>query len=119
MWPGLQSVIMVESERNIRGNISLERRFYISSLRANAEKIGQCIRSHWDVENRLHWVLDVTFNEDKSQIYKDNGAEIMNIIRKWALNLINKTKKKLSIRRMQNRMRMKGSRLSEILVNKI
>ncbi len=63
--------------------------------------------------------IDVTFNEDKSQIYKDNAPKNMNIIRKWALNLINKTKGKLSIRRMQNRMKMTGSRLVEILNNKI
>lgn len=118
-WPGLRSVIMVESQREVQGRKSLEKRFYISSLEANAEKIGHCIRSHWDIENKLHWVLDVTFNEDKSQISKDNAPEALNIVRKWALNLINQTKGKLSVRRMQNRMKMTGHKLSEILNNKI
>ena len=118
-WPGLRCAIMVESEREIKGCKSYEKRLYISSLPAAAEKIGRSIRSHWDIENKLHWVLDVTFNEDKSQISKDNAPEAMNIMRKWALNLLNKTKGKLSIRRMQNRMKMTGSKLVEILGNEI
>jgi predicted transposase YbfD/YdcC len=118
-WPGLRCAIMVESERELKGRKSYEKRLYISSLEADAEKVGRSIRSHWNIENQLHWVLDVTFNEDKSQISKDNAPEAMNIVRKWALNLINKTKGKLSIRRMQNRMKMTGYKLAEILNNEI
>jgi predicted transposase YbfD/YdcC len=118
-WPGLRSVIMVESRRETKNNRSLEKRLYLTSLKADAEKIGRSIRSHWDVENKLHWVLDVTFNEDNSQISKDNAPENMNLVRKWALNLINKTRGKLSVRRMQNRMKMTGYKLTEILNKKI
>lgn len=114
-WPGLNSVAMVESERLVRGKKSVERRFYLSSCEADARKRADNIRSHWGVENCLHWVLDVTFNEDKSQIHKDNGPEIINLIRKWGLNILNKNRGKLSVRRFQNKMRMSAEYLLDVI----
>lgn len=118
-WPGLRSVIMVESRRELKGKGSYEKRFYISSLKADAVKIGNCIRSHWGIESKVHWVLDVTLNEDRSQISKDNAPENMAIARKWALNVIRKVKGNLSIRRMQNKLKMTGEKLSEIFFKEI
>jgi predicted transposase YbfD/YdcC len=63
-WPGLQSLTMIESAREINGSLTSERRYYISSLDANAKAIGDSVRSHWGIENSLHWVMDVTFHED-------------------------------------------------------
>ena len=88
-WPGLKSVVMVRSTREIRDKKSIECRYYLSSLSPdNPEKIAKAIRSHWSVENSLHWVLDVTFDEDRSRIRKDNAAETASILRRISLNLV-------------------------------
>jgi predicted transposase YbfD/YdcC len=118
-WPHLNSIIMVESVRTIKGRTSTERRYYVSSLNAGAQYIGRCIRSHWQIENKLHWILDVNFNEDKSQICKNNGPVIMNMLRKWSVNILNKTKGKISLRRMQNKVKMSVEVLSAVFSKKI
>lgn len=92
-WQGLQSIAMVESERTIEGEgTSHERRYYISSMAANARSLGKAIREHWSVENGLHWVLDVEFGEDASRIRKDHGPENMTVLRHIALNLLKQDK---------------------------
>ena len=101
--------------RTIKGKTTVEQRFYISSLEANAGQLAQAIRAHWEVENKLHWVLDLTFNEDASRIYKDNGPEIMTQARKLGLNLINQARGKLSVRRMQNKMKMSAEFLFRLV----
>ena len=80
--------MLVESERTLRGKTSRERRVYISSLDASAERFASLVRGHWHVENRLHWVLNVTFGEDHSRIARKNGAENLAVLRKLALNLL-------------------------------
>ena len=87
-WPGLASLVLVEAERTRRGVTSCERRAYISSLAVSAEEIGAKVRGHWHVENRLHWVLDVSFGEDRARIGRKNGAENMSLMRKIAMNLL-------------------------------
>ncbi len=114
-WPGLKSAILIESERTIKGKTTVEQRFYISSLEANAGQLSQAIGAHWEIENKLHWVLDLTFNEDASRIYKDNGPEIMTQARKLGLNLINQARGKLSVRRMQNKMKMSAEFLFRLV----
>jgi predicted transposase YbfD/YdcC len=91
-WPGLQSLTMVESVREINDSPTIERRYYISSLEANAKVIGDSIRSHWGIENSLHWVMDVTFHEDYARNRKDNSAANMAAMRHFALNLIKQDK---------------------------
>jgi predicted transposase YbfD/YdcC len=88
-WPCLSSVGMVESERTIAGQTSREVRYFISSLPGNdAKKFGAAVRRHWEVENNLHWVLDVAFREDESRIRKDNAPENVAMLRHVALNLL-------------------------------
>ncbi len=91
-WEGLKSVGLVERERVVGDKKSYETHLYISSLEADAEEFAQAVRSHWEVENRLHWVLDIAFREDESRIRNGNGAENMSTIRKIALNLLRQEK---------------------------
>ena len=102
-WPGLKSIAMVESKRIIKDKVETETRYYISSLEADPEKICKAARAHWGVENKCHWRLDVVFNEDKACITNDNAAENMSIIRKWALNILNKNRGKSSIKSLQRK----------------
>ena len=94
-WAGLKTVVMLEEIREVNGKQSSERRFFISSLPADAERIASAIRAHWLVENGLHWTLDVVFNEDKSRVRKDNAGENMAIIRHITLNMLNNAKKQI------------------------
>ena len=99
-WPGLKSVTMVVSTREIMGQkATTERRYYLSSLEADAETIGHAIREHWGIENKLHWVLDVNFREDYARNRKDHSAENMAMMRHMVLNLIRReTSSKTSLR---------------------
>ena len=101
-WPGIQSLALVESTREMKGSSTTERRYYISSLPANAKIIGESVRSHWGIENSLHWVMDVTFHEDYARNRKDNSAANMSTMRHFALNLIKQdktTKGSIKVRR--------------------
>jgi len=103
-WTGLCCVIKLVSKRTIQDKTTTESRYYISSKKENAEFFLQAIRSHWGIENRLHWVLDVLFQEDYCRKRKKNAAENFNLIRKMALNFIRNYKgdKKSLRRRMLN-----------------
>lgn len=99
LWSGLQTIALVQSERRINGKVSTENRYYISSLPCQAALIANAVRTHWSIENCLHWVLDVSFHEDASRIRKDNSPENMTMLRHFALNLITRDKSsKSSIR---------------------
>ena len=87
-WPGLKSVVCIESTRRIGDAVSTEARHYLSSLPADAPRLNQVIRSHWGIENRLHWVLDLAFHEDGSRVRADHAPENLAIIRHLALNLL-------------------------------
>lgn len=92
-WAGIRSIVMVESERSVGGGeASRDRRYYISSLAADAEQLNRAVRSHWSIENCLHWVLDIAFREDESRIRKDHGPENMATLRQIALNLLKQDK---------------------------
>jgi predicted transposase YbfD/YdcC len=91
-WEGLQTIAMVESHRTIGEVTSVERRYYISSLEADARQLGKAIRGHWTIENSLHWVLDIGFREDESRIRKDHAPENVATVRHIALNLLKQEK---------------------------
>ena len=101
-WEGLRSVGMVESVREIDGQKSLERRFYLSSLPLGVEAFARAVRGHWSVENKLHWVMDVCFGEDRSRARAGFAAENLATLRRFALNLLKRDKtKKRGIRGKQ------------------
>ena len=89
-WPGLQSVIVVETIRmaHQQAPVTSDYRVYISSLVRSATAFVTMIRQHWDIENKLHWSLDVTCNEDRCRIRKDHAPENVTAARHMALNLL-------------------------------
>jgi predicted transposase YbfD/YdcC len=89
-WEGLRSVVMIEAERFVGDELSVETRYYLSSLPNDAGLLNEAVRSHWAVENSLHWVLDVTFGEDRSRIRKGNAPENFGLLRRLALCLLKK-----------------------------
>jgi len=91
-WPGLKSLVFIESERIINGKPERSMRYFITSLRSNAAQILEYQRSHWGIENKLHWVLDNAFNEDRARMRKDNAASNFSIMRKMSLNLLRQDK---------------------------
>ena len=92
-WQTIKSIIEIKSTREINGKATKETRYYISSLQNPADKILKSIRSHWAIENSLHWVLDMSFNEDYSRIRKKNAPHVIAILRHIALNLLQTAKK--------------------------
>ena len=91
-WPGLTTWVMVESTREILDQASMERRYYISSLPGttdnDAKRLNRVIRTHWEIENRVHWVLDVAMGEDTNRTRSGDSAQNLALIRKLALNLL-------------------------------
>jgi len=91
-WSGLTSVGLVTSRRQIGTEVSVETRYYISSISAapkqSARKFARAVRSHWGIENSVHWVLDMIFNEDACRVRKDNAPENLSVMRHIALNLL-------------------------------
>lgn len=87
-WADIKSAICVQSNRTHKGKTTTEFRYYISSLEPIAKQHAHITRSHWGVENKVHWHLDVTFGEDQSKIRAGHGAENIALMRKSALNLL-------------------------------
>ena len=101
-WEGLQSVGMVESVREVEGKTTVERRYYLSSLSLGIETFARAVRSHWGVENKVHWIMDVCFREDQSRARTGHAAENLASLRRLALNLLKREQtKKRGIRGKQ------------------
>ena len=87
-WAGLRSLAMIESERTENGKASTQTRYYISSLPDDARKLLSGVRTHWGIENSVHWVLDVAFGEDDSRVRTGHAAENFSVLRRMALNML-------------------------------
>ena len=104
-WSGLKTLVMIERHRKTPSdeNWSLERHFYITSLPAEAKEIGRMIRNHWGIENSLHWVLDVTYQEDSCRVRSGHAASNLSTLRKWTLNLFKNASGPKSVRQKQKK----------------
>jgi predicted transposase YbfD/YdcC len=87
-WQDLRSFAVIERERTVGDRTSIERAYYISSLPADAAQIARAVKSHWEVENRLHWCLDVQLNEDQSRVRTGFAANNLAIVRHIVMNLL-------------------------------
>lgn len=91
-WQGLRSIAVVQAERRLGDETTVTRRYFISSLESDAKLLLHAVRTHWGIENKVHWVLDIAFREDDCRIRKGNGAENFAVLRHIALNLLRREK---------------------------
>ena len=97
-WPGLAAIGKVVSERHVKGKDREQTRYYLLSAPMSAERFGRVARAHWAIENSLHWVLDVTMDEDQARNRKGNGAHCLAVMRRLALNIARLHPGKMSMR---------------------
>lgn len=91
-WAGLKSIVRIVAKREIGEKTEIQTRYFITSLPANAKVILKAKRSHWKIENQVHWVLDIAFREDESRVRKDHSSENLAVLRHIALNLLKNEK---------------------------
>ncbi|MGF1499117.1 MAG: ISAs1 family transposase [Elainellaceae cyanobacterium] len=114
-WSGLASLVMVKRTRQLWNRTTTEVCFYISSLEADAARLARAIRSHWGIENSLHWVLDVTFAEDDSRIRQNHGPENIGLLRRLSVNLLKRETSKQSLKQKRYRAAMDNDFLVKVV----
>lgn len=116
-WRGLRSLVLIITEQiDANGRLVIEKRYYLSSLPPDANVHAKAIRSHWHIENKLHWSLDVTFREDQSRVATNHGAQNLAVARHIALNLLRKeTTTKGSLKTKRKRAGWNDDYLSLVL----
>jgi predicted transposase YbfD/YdcC len=87
-WTDLGSIVMVAAERRVGERVSQETRYYLSSLPGSAKDIALAVRAHWGIENQLHWVLDMAFQEDECRVRSGHASQNFATLRHLALNLL-------------------------------
>jgi predicted transposase YbfD/YdcC len=101
--PRLATIGMIEAEVERGGRRSVERRYYVSSAALSAARLAEAARAHWRIENSLHWVLDMSFDEDRARNRRDHGPANLAVLRKLALNVLRSARPDISIRRKRKR----------------
>jgi predicted transposase YbfD/YdcC len=96
--PNVATIIKIASRAELKDHGRFETRYYISSAKLTAARAAEAVRSHWAIENSLHWVLDVTFGDDQSRLRKGHGARNMAVVRHFAINLVRAAKDKHSLK---------------------
>lgn len=115
-WTGLKTLVMVESYRTKKGKATeMEQRYYISSKELTSERAMEAARAHWGIES-MHWILDVSLQEDACQIYRNNAAENLAGLRHMALNMLRAEQTKISVPMKQRRCMMKPEFLERVLL---
>ena len=117
--PAAASIVRVEACTRRGEKTHTETRYYISSASLTAEAAGRAVRGHWGIENRLHWVLDVTFNDDQSRLRKGFGAANMAVVRHFALNLARAAKDKNSVKLRRKVAGRTPDYLDQILIERV
>jgi len=113
--PEAATIIRVGSTAELKDRCRFETRYYISSAILTAQAAAEAVREHWGIENRLHWVLDVDFNDDQSRLRTGHGAKNMAVVRHFAINLIRAATDKKSIRLRRKRAGWNEQYLASIL----
>ena len=113
--PGVATIIKVASRSELRDRCRFETRYYVSSAVLSATKAAEAVRSHWAIENSLHWVLDVTFGDDRSRLRTGHGAKNMAVVRHFAINLVRSAKDKRTIKLRRKRAGWDPDFLANIL----
>ncbi len=116
-WEGLHSVGMVESIRRIGESSSSETRFFLCSLKADAKEFARAVRGHWNIENNLHWVLDVCFREDQCRARAGHAAQNLAVLRQIVLNTLKRDTSKDGIKGRQKTAGWNDSYLQRLLGN--
>ena len=116
-WPALKSILCMESIRRVyaENETTVEKRYFLSSAETNDSRLAHAIRQHWSIENNLHWVLDVTFGEDNSRIRDRNAARNLALLRKIAINLIQKCPVKGSVRGRRKKAAWDNDYMAQLL----
>lgn len=114
-WPELKAIGMCYRERTVNGATSEELQFFIGSRKASAKVYGKALRSHWGIENALHWVLDVVFDEDGNRVSRRHGAENLALVRRLTVSLLHAHPAKLSLAKKRYAASLDPDFLEEIL----
>ena len=116
-WKNLSTIVKVTSDRTIisEQKTSIDVRYFISSKVCSAEQMLHYVRSHWGIENNLHWALDVAFNEDNNRNRKDNAAQNFSFLNRIALNLLKKEDSKISLKHKRNKANRSPKFLEKVL----
>lgn len=118
-WPGLATTLAVESIYGINGSdkVKTDIRYFISSYQADVMRLVKAIRQPWSIENSLHWILDVSFDEDQCRIRDDVAAQNFSLLRKMAINILNQDKSsKLSLKAKRKKAAWNDDYITELLL---
>jgi predicted transposase YbfD/YdcC len=114
-FPGLAAVGMIESETERDGAVATERRYYLCSKKLDADTFARVVRSHWGIENGLHWVLDVVFHDDLARLRSGHGPANMAIVKHTAMNLLSQAKPITSLKNRRKRAGWNQDYLEKII----
>lgn len=114
-WLGLQSLVVIHSNRRLWNKNTSQVRYFLSSLSVDAQAFAQYIRAHWGIENQLHWCLDVVFAEDACRVRKDHAPRNLSLLRRLALNLLRQEPSKASLKMKRYRAGLDNKFLLKIL----
>lgn len=117
-WPKLTTLgVAVNYRKDSKGKDKLEHRYYISSAKLSTERFAASVRSHWGIENKLHWTLDTALNEDACQIYRENAAQNLATIRHVSVNMLRSEKsRKASVPRKRKMAAMESKYLAKVMM---
>ena len=114
-WAGLQTIVIVERTRRLWNKTTHEVQFYLSTLPPDSPKIAAAIRQHWGIENGLHWTLDVTLGEDACRVRSLHAPHNLSLLRRFAVNALNRVVGKHSLRQKSKRAAMDDGFMLRVL----